>query len=126
MSRLILTRLAWVAVGLVAIVTAAFAIQPIMSGPEPRHLGPVAFNTHAPVPTETETPEPEPSPTSAEPTDTETAAPESQPVVPAPPVVVEDYDDEWDDDGWDDDDAGDGGDDEWAADGATEEDRDGE
>lgn len=113
MSRLILTRLAWVAVGLAAIVTAAFAFQPIMSDPEDRDLGPVVFNTHEPVPTETETPEPEPSPTSAEPTDTETAAPESQPVVPAPPVVVEDYDDDWDDDDWDDDDDDDWDDDDW-------------
>ncbi|OAV61505.1 hypothetical protein [Enteractinococcus helveticum] len=109
MSRLILTRLAWVAVGLVAIVTAAFAIQPIMSGPEDLDLGPVVFNTHEPVPTESETPELEPSETSAEPT--ETSAPESQPVVPAPPVIVEDYDDDWDDDDWDDDD--DDWDDDW-------------
>lgn len=110
MSRLILTRLAWVAVGLVAIVTAAFAIQPIMSGPEDLDLGPVVHNTHEPVPSPTQT-QPE---ASDEPTEGETSAPESQPVQPAPPVVVEDDDDDdddWDDDDWDDDD--DDWDDDW-------------
>ena len=102
MSRVLVTRLIWVLVGVVAVITAAFAIQPVMSGPDDIDLGPVVHNTHEPVPTESETPELELSETSAAPT--ETSAPESQPVVPAPPVIVEDYDDDWDDDDWDDDD----------------------
>lgn len=107
MSRVLITRLIWVLIGVVAVITAAFAIRPVMSGPEDIDLGPVVHNTHepAPSPTASATIEPE------TPAETQSPSPESQPVQPAPPVVVDD--DDWDDDDWDDDDDDDWDDDDW-------------
>lgn len=99
MSRLMLTRLAWLGAALAAVVIAVFAVQNVMAGPEDRDLGPMVVNTHEPAPT------PSPSPTTLEPVEPSPSdATTSHPVQPAPPVVVEQDDDDWDDDDWDEDD----------------------
>lgn len=109
MSRLMLTRIAWFVAALAAIVVAVFAVQNVAAGPEDRDLGPVVVNTHEPAPT--------PSPTSETQEPQEPAQPDaatSHPVQPAPPVIVEqDDDDDWDDDWDDDDDDDDWDDDDW-------------
>ena len=114
MSRIISSRLVWLAAALAAVVTGSLFVQDVVAGPDDRDLGPIVENTHEPAPTPsttpTETPSPSPEPT-VEPSPEPEPAPTNHPVAPAPPVDVE-YDDDWDDDDWDDDDDDDD-DDDW-------------
>src|SRR5699024_5211563 len=50
MSRIIYSRIAWTVIALAVVVTAIFAVQDVVAGPEDRDLGPVVENTHEPAP----------------------------------------------------------------------------
>jgi len=110
MSRSIFTRIAWVLVGLAALIFAAWAVQDVVAGPDDRDLGPVVVNTHTPAPSPTSDEPEEPvsteEPVASEEPEATTPPAEPAPVDPAPPVAVDDDDDDddWDDDDWDDDD----------------------